>query len=333
VTTEARRIDGPGGVLAAEALGDPAAPPLVMVMGATASMRHWPAPLLRGLAGRGLRVIVFDHRDTGASVTHPPGPPPYAAEDMARDVLAVMDGFGLARAHLSGMSLGGWLAQMVARRAPRRVASLTLIASEPLGWDGPPLPGMSPALLAHFAGLGALDLSDRAALAAFHLETARLCAGTAPAFDAVGARARIRAEMDHAADPGAAFNHALLAAGEDWAGAWRQLEQPLLILHGAEDPVLPPDHARALAAPHPAARLVILPGRGHHLAEPGLDRAQEIDFSLLALFMRATITVKIVMILLLVMSFWSWASSSRNTSSFRAARREADGVRPRLLVG
>ena len=38
-----------------------------------------------------------------------------------------------------------------------------------------------------------------------------------------------------------------------------------------------------------------------------LAMAQEIDFSLLALFVRATLTVKIVMIMLLIMSFWSWA--------------------------
>ena len=35
--------------------------------------------------------------------------------------------------------------------------------------------------------------------------------------------------------------------------------------------------------------------------------AQEIDFSMLALFARATLTVKIVMIMLMIMSFWSWA--------------------------
>jgi biopolymer transport protein TolQ len=55
-----------------------------------------------------------------------------------------------------------------------------------------------------------------------------------------------------------------------------------------------------------------------------LAAAQEIDFSLLALFMRATITVKIVMILLLVMSFWSWGIIIQKHMSFRAARREAD---------
>ncbi len=52
--------------------------------------------------------------------------------------------------------------------------------------------------------------------------------------------------------------------------------------------------------------------------------AQEIDFSLLALFARATLTVKVVMVGLMVMSFWSWAIIIQKHILFRSARREAD---------
>ncbi|AXQ92785.1 protein TolQ [Cereibacter azotoformans] len=54
-----------------------------------------------------------------------------------------------------------------------------------------------------------------------------------------------------------------------------------------------------------------------------LAMAQEIDFSMLALFARATLTVKVVMILLIVMSFWSWAIIIRKHLLYRQARREA----------
>jgi biopolymer transport protein TolQ len=54
-----------------------------------------------------------------------------------------------------------------------------------------------------------------------------------------------------------------------------------------------------------------------------LAMAQEMDFSLLALFARATLTVKLVMIGLLVMSFWSWAVIVQKHLAFRVARREA----------
>lgn len=54
-----------------------------------------------------------------------------------------------------------------------------------------------------------------------------------------------------------------------------------------------------------------------------LGMAQEIDFSLLALFIRATLTVKIVMIGLLVMSFWSWSIIIRKHLMHRKSRAEA----------
>ena len=55
-----------------------------------------------------------------------------------------------------------------------------------------------------------------------------------------------------------------------------------------------------------------------------LAAMQEIDFSFLALFLRASFTVQLVMILLIVASFWSWAIIIQKHINFRAARREAD---------
>ncbi|MFE3837343.1 protein TolQ [Pseudogemmobacter sonorensis] len=55
-----------------------------------------------------------------------------------------------------------------------------------------------------------------------------------------------------------------------------------------------------------------------------LSMAQELDFSLLALFAKATFVVKLVMIGLLVMSFWSWAIIIQKHILFRRARAEAD---------
>jgi biopolymer transport protein TolQ len=54
-----------------------------------------------------------------------------------------------------------------------------------------------------------------------------------------------------------------------------------------------------------------------------LASAQEIDFSFLALFLRATLTVKVVMILLIIASFWSWAIIIQKLIAFRRARGEA----------
>lgn len=260
-------IETPGLRLASEAFGDADDPTLLLVMGATASMLGWPEGLCHALAARGLHVIRFDHRDTGASTTLPPGTADYVIEDMAHDILRVMDGYGLRHAHLAGMSLGGYLSQMVALTDPGRVSSLTLIAAEPLGWDGPPLPQMSEASLSHFGRLSGLDWADRGEVANFLLELDRLCAAPRAPFNAAAAQERIARVLDRTGSPASMFNHATLKMRDAWTGLFREIAAPVLVIHGAEDPILPPDNGRAIAAGVPDARLAVLPRVGHELPE------------------------------------------------------------------
>lgn len=273
---ERRMITTAGGVrIATEGFGDPLGVPVVLVMGATASRLWWHEALCRDLAGRGLLVIRYDHRDTGASDRSGPEGPDYTAEDLADDLRAVLDGWGLARAHLVGMSLGGYLAQMLAAETPARVASLTLIGAEPLGWQGPPLPGISDRFIGHFAGFADLDWTDRAAAAAFVLEIARLCAGTGAPFDTARELDRINGELALNPDLRAGFNHGAVTTARDWAGAVARIAVPVLVIHGAEDPILPLQNGRALADIIPGARLLVLPGVGHELPERALPAIAE----------------------------------------------------------
>lgn len=55
-----------------------------------------------------------------------------------------------------------------------------------------------------------------------------------------------------------------------------------------------------------------------------LAAAQEIDFSLLALFLRATFTVKLVMLILIGASIWSWGIIIQKFINYRIARRDSD---------
>lgn len=64
-----------------------------------------------------------------------------------------------------------------------------------------------------------------------------------------------------------------------------------------------------------------------------LAQASDIDFSLIALFLRATFTVKLVMILLIVASFWSWAIIIQKHLSFRQARANADAFEASFWSG
>lgn len=258
-----RRVDNGGTWLMTQSIGSPQDPAMLLVMGATESMLGWPDAFCAALAARGLFVIRFDHRDTGRSTTVPPGAADYAAEDMAGDAWAILDAYGLGRAHLTGMSLGGYLAQMMAVTRPDRVASLTLIASEPLGWDGAPLPHISDAFLAHFGTLATLDWSDEAAVAAFLLTSGRLCAGSGDGFDEAAEQARIARVLSRTDSIASMFNHAAATTRQDWTGRFRAIACPTLVVHGAEDPILPVANGTALAAGIPGAVLQVLAGVGH----------------------------------------------------------------------
>jgi aminoacrylate hydrolase len=105
------------------------APPIILSAGLGGAAAYW-APNIDALA-RDHRIILYDHRGTGRSdralafnVT---------VEDMADDVLALMDGLGLARATLVGHAAGGAIGLALALRAPERLERLVVVN----GWSKP----------------------------------------------------------------------------------------------------------------------------------------------------------------------------------------------------
>ncbi|WP_284154778.1 alpha/beta fold hydrolase [Algicella marina] len=260
-----RMIKSQGILIATQVFGVPDDPALILVMGATASMLGWPDAFCTALANRGFYVIRFDHRDTGQSTTVQPGEASYAVEDLAADVIGVMDGYNLDSAHILGMSLGGYISQIVALTHPGRVRSLTLLASEPLGWDGPALPHISQEFLDHFGILASLDWASETATIEFLLTSERLSAGSGQAFDETYMRGRIRQILARTTSPASMFNHAILDTRQDWIGRYRDITVPVLILHGSDDPILPVKNGEALAAGIAGSELIVVDGVGHEL--------------------------------------------------------------------
>lgn len=260
-----------GAQLATEAVGEPVRGDIMLAMGATASRAWWPEGLKAALASAGYRVISFDHRDTGESTTGAPGEIGYDIFDLADDLIAILDAYGIEAAHLVGMSLGGYVSQIAALRHPERVLSLTLISSEPIGVSYES-EGIAPEFMAHFGSMGTLNWADEAAVSAFLLRIAELSAVSASPFDREAVRARIALEMQRTSNMQSAFNHAMVGGELGPELTAERLKLPVLIVHGLEDRVISVKAARTSARVIQGARLMLLDGRGHELLEDDAPR-------------------------------------------------------------
>jgi pimeloyl-ACP methyl ester carboxylesterase len=258
-----RMIEVNGVELCAQTFGNPDDPAVLLVMGLAASMLSWEDDFCERLANSRF-VIRYDHRDTGRSVTYPPGAPGYTGDDLVADAVGLLDALGLSRAHVVGISMGGAIAQLLALDYADRVASLVLISTSP--GTGDDLPGMSDELRAYFAGPPPEpDWSNREAVIDYIVEDERVYAAPSRPFEKAERRELAGRIFDRTTNIASMKNHWALDGGEGWRERLGEIRVPTLVLHGTEDPLFPIGHALALASEIPRARLIRLERTGHEL--------------------------------------------------------------------
>ena len=239
--------------------------PTVLLVGS--SMLSWPDELCDRLVAGGRRVIRYDVRDTGRSESYPPGEPGYSLTDLVDDAVGVLDVTATERAHVVGMSTGGWIAQRLALSHSERVATLTLVASRPNA-PGPvddDLPGHAEALMEVIMNTPEPDWSDERAVVDRLVLRARTFAG-AGSFDEAAARTHSEAVVARTTDVKCATTNIGFADhGPRWRERLGEIIAPTLVLHGEDDPFFPIGNGEALAAEIPGARLVRLDRTGHCL--------------------------------------------------------------------
>ncbi len=193
------------------------------------------------------RVVRYDHRGHGGSPV-PPGP--YSLEDLAGDVLALMDELGVQRAHFAGLSLGGMVAMYVAGTAPERVDRLALLCTSSAM---PPDPWWERASAVRCGGLASV-----AAVVAARWFT--------EPFSGTDRAAQLRAVLAGVPDEAYASCCEAIAA-MDLSPLLATVTASTLVVSGANDPATPPYHGAAIAASIVAggghARFAIVPGAAH----------------------------------------------------------------------
>jgi pimeloyl-ACP methyl ester carboxylesterase len=267
-----------------EDLGEPANPPLLLIMGLGAQLPMWPDGFCAQLVDAGYRVIRFDHRDTGLSakmhglraqgsvyrrvacyLLGRSSPVPYTLVDMTRDVVALLDHLGIGRAHIVGASMGGMIAQILAGTEPDRVASLGVIMSS----TGKPLSALPAWRVIRLAfDSPPKDASEEEKLA-FEVRNVAIFNGPNFLPPEADLRRRVRQLAERSSYPPGMLRQfdAVLGTGNLRAYS-KAITAPTVVLHGSVDPMVRPRNGRAVAATIPGARFVVVGGMGHDLPEP-----------------------------------------------------------------
>lgn len=259
-------------------------PVILLIMGLGTQMVAWPDALCDGLTRLRFRVIRFDNRDVGLSTkvggddaadvtmqlvrafTGSPFEPPYMLRDMAADTVGLLDALAIDRAHVVGISMGGMIAQIIAAEHPDRMASLTLIMTSS---GNPQLPmGTPEAMKATLAPKP--DGSDREAVVKHMMNIYRVIGSPGFPMEDSELRAWVERSTDRVYYPvgGARQLLAILGSG-DRLDLLKKINCPTLVMHGADDPLVPVQAGKELARVIKGATLQLVPGMGHDLA-PGL---------------------------------------------------------------
>ncbi|MGG1572048.1 alpha/beta fold hydrolase [Fictibacillus sp. NRS-1165] len=250
--------------ICSESFGNPENPPVLLIMGAMASLDWWDDEFCQRLADQGRFVIRYDHRDVGRSTIYEPGTSNYTITDLADDAMGVLDAYSIQKAHIVGMSLGGMIGQILALRFPERVLTLTAIASSVFGTEQEKLPPMDQRILDYHTNSASVDWSDRQSVIAYLADGWKTLAGSKPFEQKRMNKLAVR-EVNRAKQLPSRFNHGMLQGGGEYFDRMGEIRVPTVIIHGTEDPALPYEHGLALAKSIPYAELVTLEGAGHEI--------------------------------------------------------------------
>jgi pimeloyl-ACP methyl ester carboxylesterase len=256
-----------------QTFGDPGGDPLLLVMGLGGPMTWWSPEFCGLLAEHGFFVIRYDNRDTGRS-TRVRGRinrrmvvqsflgfkvrTPYTMQDLADDGFALLDHLGIGPAHVTGISMGGMIAQTMALSRPDRVLSLTSIMSttgrRTVGWQDPRL---LPLLLARRSQSREHYIAASARL--WKIIGSPLYPDTTESV-----RERAAETWDRGVSAaGVARQMGAVLTQPDRSRALRNLRVPTLVIHGTADKMVHVSGGRATSQAVPGSELLLVPGMGH----------------------------------------------------------------------
>ena len=259
-----------------ETFGDSTSPALLLIIGLGAQLIHWQDAFCQQIADAGYYVIRYDNRDAGLStkfeglsaeeIMEKIGglfmgqkvPVPYTIEDMANDAQGLLDALKIDKAHICGMSMGGFIAQTFALNNPARTLSLTSIYSTPGNKTKfPPTQEVSEAMMKPVP-------IEREPYIEYMIDFYKLTYGSGLPFDEDFHRALFGKAYDRSLCPEGSLRQLLASMTQnDRTSKLGELKVPTLIIHGDADPLVPLAGGQATADAIPGAILMVIKGMGH----------------------------------------------------------------------
>jgi pimeloyl-ACP methyl ester carboxylesterase len=282
-------IQANGVRLAYEEFGSASDPAILLIMGLGTQMISWPLSLCNGLASAGFRVIRFDNRDIGLSEkmenAHIPRAPrmllrttlglplkvSYTLDDMAEDLIGLLDALHLNRAHLVGASMGGMIGQIATARNPNRILSFTSIMSSS---GNPKLPGAARkvvrTMVKRSLGIEKPNLKNTIAFQ-------RMIGSPGFPESDEELKSKVLDSVGRSLHPEGYSRHlaAIMASGSR-VKLLKNITAPTLVIHGRDDALVPLECGIDTARHIPDARLEIIDGMGHNLPEALMPRLLEL---------------------------------------------------------
>lgn len=265
-----------------EMIGEKDKPVILLIMGLGCQLIHWSDSFYHGLAEKGFQVIRFDNRDMGLSSNCDhlgfadvkgsmenaakglPIETIYTVSDMAQDAHELLKALGIKKAHIMGASLGGIVAQKMAVRYPEQLLSLTSLISTT---GNPALPPGDPTALATLTASPGRNPSQTD-VEEFNIKIGRVIHSQTFGDSDESVRALAgRAYQRNYHPAGVARQLLAGAASGNRVAELAQVQTPTLVIHGTEDPLLPPACAEDTANAIPHAQLHLIEGMGHDLPE------------------------------------------------------------------
>lgn len=259
-----------------ETFGEKENPALLLVMGGLCQGILWPTEFCEQLAAEGFYVIRYDHRDSGFSTCFDYQKHPYDLLDMAKDAIGLLDSLVIEKANICGLSMGGPIAELMAVLFPHRVQSLTLMATScdlrpsSLAYDKEATQGLSLprptekylTWMHHFLQKEPQSESEKLEQ---RVECWSILNGSVVPFEEERYR-EIHAEfLQRLKHPASLTNHldAIKNSFQMIIDVPFQVNVPTVVIHGTEDPILPPSHGETLANSIRGAKSVLIEGFGH----------------------------------------------------------------------